>query len=68
MTAEDAVAFAKKYLAQPMSQVIIGKASAFLEPLKKIAPNAKVIPASELDLNRPDLVRQKPADPASTTR
>lgn len=68
VTAEDAVAFAKKYLAQPMSQVIIGKASAFLEPLKKIAPNAKVIPASELDLNRPDLVRQKPADPASTTR
>ena len=29
VTAEEAAAFAEKYLAQPMSQVIIGKASAF---------------------------------------
>jgi zinc protease len=68
VTAEEAAAFAQKYLAQPMSQVIIGKASAFLEPLKKIAPEAKVIPATDLYLNRPDLVRQKSPATEPTTR
>src|SRR5262249_6843019 len=59
VTAEGVADFAKKYLAQPVSLVIIGQGSAFLEALKKITPDVKVIPAKDLDLNRPDLVRQK---------
>jgi zinc protease len=61
VTAEDVANFARKYLAQPVSLVIIGQGNAFLRALKKTAPEAKVIPAKELDLNRPDLVRQSSA-------
>jgi zinc protease len=68
VTAEDAAEFAKKYLAQPMSMVIIGQASAFIEPLKKTLPGAKVIPAKDLDLNRPDLTREKATTPEPASR
>jgi zinc protease len=68
VTAEDVADFAKKYLAQPVSLVIIGQGSAFLEALKKTASDVKVIPAKDLDLNRPDLVRQKSAAQEPPTR
>jgi hypothetical protein len=43
----------------PSSLVIVGKASAFVDPLKKNFSQAKVIPQSNLDLNRADLEKQK---------
>jgi zinc protease len=51
--------FAKKYLAQPMSLVIAGKAGAFLDALKKTSPDVKVIEQKDLDLNRADLTKAK---------
>jgi zinc protease len=57
--AEDISAFAKKYFATPGAVVIAGQASAFLEPLKKELPDAKVIAQKDLDLNRADLTKQK---------
>ena len=56
---KDVAAFADKYLATPSSLVIVGKASAFVDPLKKDFPDARLIPQSNLDLNRADLVKQK---------
>ena len=47
-------AFAKKYLAQPTSLVIVGKAGDFLEAFKKDFPEVKVIEQKDLDLNRAD--------------
>ncbi len=49
--------FAKKYLDQPMSLIIAGKASAFLDALKKTSPGVKVIEQKDLDLNRADLTK-----------
>ena len=60
ITTEDATAFATKYFDSPPSLIIIGKAPAFLESLKKDFPEVKVIPIPELDLNRADLVKPKP--------
>jgi hypothetical protein len=41
------------------SLVVVGKAPAFLEPLKKHFPDVKVIPQVDLDLNRADLAKPK---------
>src|SRR4029077_8150845 len=59
VTTKDVTAFAKKYLAPPPSLVIVGKASAFVNPLKKNFSQTKVIPQANLDLNRADLEKQK---------
>jgi zinc protease len=59
VTTQDITAFVTKYLSSTPSLIIVGKAPAFIDPLKKDFPDAKVIPQSDLDLNRPDLVKQK---------
>jgi len=41
------------------SLVIVGKASAFVDPLKKNFSETRVIPQSNLDLNRAELVKRK---------
>ena len=38
-----------------MSVIVAGDAKAFADALKTRAPNLEVIPAAELDLDRPDL-------------
>lgn len=60
VTTENVSAFAAKYFDSPPSLIIIGKAPAFLEPLKKSFPEVRVIPIPELDLNRADLAKPKP--------
>lgn len=60
VTSAEVTDFARKYLAQPMSLVIVGKAAAFLEALKKSTPAVKVIEQKNLDLNQPDLTREGP--------
>jgi len=59
VTTKDVTAFAGKYLVTSSSLVVVGKASAFLESLKKSFSETRVIPQSKLDLNRADLVKQK---------
>jgi zinc protease len=59
VTSADVTAFAAKYFDTPPSLIIIGKAPDFIEPLKKDFPDVKVIPVSELDLNRADLTKTK---------
>ncbi|PZR73369.1 MAG: hypothetical protein DLM73_10845 [Chthoniobacterales bacterium] len=59
ITAEDVSAFSKKYFDAPLSLIIVGKASDFLDALKKDFPDVKVIPESDLDLNRADLTKPK---------
>src|SRR5438067_8325173 len=59
VTTKDVTAFAGKYLVTSSSLVVVGKASAFLESLKKNFSETKVIPQSNLDLNRADLVKAK---------
>jgi zinc protease len=59
VTTKDVTSFADKYLGASSSLVIVGKAAAFLEPLKKSFPETRVIPQSNLDLNRADLAKQK---------
>jgi hypothetical protein len=39
--------------------VIVGKATAFLEALKKDVPDVRVIEQKNLDLNQPDLMKAK---------
>jgi zinc protease len=56
---KDVSDFAAKYFETPPSLVIVGKAPAFLEALKKNFPEVKVIPKPDLDLNRADLVKPK---------
>jgi zinc protease len=60
VTSADVTAFAAKYFDTPLSLIIIGKASDFIEPLRKDFPDVKVIPVPELDLNRADLTKAKP--------
>jgi len=55
----DVTAFTEKYLAAPSSVVVVGKAAAFVEALKKDSPDTRVIAQSDLDLNRADLVKPK---------
>ena len=59
VTTKDVTAFTGRYLVTPSSLVVVGKASAFLESLKKSFSETRVIPQSNLDLNRADLVKQK---------
>ena len=59
VTTREVTAFAEKYLVPPSSLVIVGKASAFVDPLKKTFAEMRVIPQSNLDLNRADLVKPK---------
>ena len=59
VTTKDVTTFADKYLATPSSLVIVGKASAFGDPLKKDFPVTRVIAQSDLDLNRAELVKAK---------
>ena len=60
VTSADVTAFAAKYFDTPLSLIIIGKASDFIEPLRKDFTDVKVIPVPELDLNRADLTKAKP--------
>jgi len=60
VTSADVTAFATKYFDTTPSLIIVGKASSFVEPLKKDFPEVKVIPVAELDLNRADLAKAKP--------
>ena len=55
----DVSAFAEKYFNTAPSLVIVGQASEFLEALKGTVPDLKVIPQSELNLNRSDLAKAK---------
>jgi zinc protease len=59
VTPDDVTVFAQKYLATPSSLVVVGKALAFSEPLKKEFPDIRVIAQSDLDLNRADLIKPK---------
>ena len=59
ITAEDVSAFAAKYFDSLPSLIVVGKATDFLESLKKSYPQTRVIPQNELDLNRADLVKVK---------
>lgn len=59
VTTQDVTGFVTKYLSSAPSLIIVGKAAAFLDPLKKDFPDTRVITQGELDLNRPDLVKQK---------
>ncbi len=61
VTSEAVTAFAKKYLAEPTSLIIVGKSGEFLEALKKTAPEVKVIEQKNLDLNHADLTKSQPA-------
>ena len=42
-----------------MSLIVAGDAKIFVDDLKKRAPNLEVIPAADLDLDRPDLRKSK---------
>jgi zinc protease len=59
VTSEEVTAFATKYFTSPASLVIIGKASDFLEALKKKVSDVHVIEQNDLDLDRADLVKRK---------
>jgi len=59
VTSEAVTDFAKKYLAQPTSLVIVGKARDFLDALKKSISDIKVIEQKDLDLNQADLTKAK---------
>ncbi|HEY3662866.1 MAG TPA: pitrilysin family protein, partial [Chthoniobacterales bacterium] len=59
VTSDAVTDFARKYLAQPTSLVIVGKAGDFLEPLKKSFPEVKVIEQKDLDLNQASLTKAK---------
>jgi zinc protease len=60
ITTNDVTAFAAKYFDTPPSLIVVGKAPAFMEALKKDFQDIKVIPQHDLDLNRADLTKVKP--------
>jgi len=65
VTAADVQRFAKERIhPERMSIVLVGNASAFIEPLKKTFPDVDVIPAADFDLTRNDLRRPKAAQAA----
>jgi zinc protease len=57
VTSEAVTDFAKKNLATATSLIIVGKATAFLDALKKNASDVRVIEQKNLDLNHPDLTK-----------
>ena len=59
ITAADVSAFAEKYLEPPVSLIVVGKASEFMEALKKDFPDVKVIAQRDVDLNRADLTKSE---------
>jgi zinc protease len=59
VTADDVSAFAAKYFSTPPSLIVVGKAPAFIDALKKDFPDVKVIAQGDLDLNRGDLTKAK---------
>lgn len=59
VTTADVTAFAEKYFDATPSLIIVGKAAAFIEPLRKEFPDVKVIPTAELDLNSAGLTKTK---------
>jgi zinc protease len=59
ITPNDVTAFTEKYLSAPLSLVVVGKGSAFIDSLKKDSPETRVIGQPDLDLNRADLVKPK---------
>ena len=59
MTSEAVTDFARQYLAQPTSLIVVGQASAFLDSLKKSMADVKVIEQKNLDLNQPGLTKAK---------
>ncbi len=59
VTSEGVTDFAKKYLSEPTSLIIVGKAGDFLEALKKNFPGVKVIEQKDLDLNQANLTKAK---------
>lgn len=58
VTPEAVARFAKEHLGTPASLIVVGKASEFIEALKKGLPDVRVIAASDLDLNRAELTKQ----------
>ena len=66
VTTEEVTAFAQKHLGIP-SLIIVGKAPAFLEPLKKEFSDVQVIAHKDLDLNSPELVKAPAQQPAAQT-
>lgn len=59
VTSTDIASFAREYLSKPPGLVVVGQAPAFAESLKKDWNEVEVIPESNLDLNRTELVKQK---------
>ncbi len=59
VTSDSVTAFAKKDLATSASLIVVGKATAFLEPLKKMVPDVEVIEQKDLDLNQATLTKAK---------
>jgi zinc protease len=59
ITPNDVTAFTEKYLTAPLSLAVVGKASAFIDSLKKGSPETRVIAQPDLDLTRADLVKPK---------
>jgi zinc protease len=59
VTTDEVTTFAKKEMATAASLVVVGKASDFLDALKKQVGDVKVIEQKELDLNSADLVKPK---------
>ena len=59
VSTEDITAFAAKHFGTPASLVIVGKAPAFLDAVKKDFPDVKVIAQADLDLNRAELTKAK---------
>lgn len=57
VTTDAVTAFAKKDLATKTSLIIVGKASAFLDSLKKDVPDVRLIEQKDLDLNQPKLTK-----------
>src|SRR4051794_4174762 len=58
VTSADVTGFAEKYFDTTPSLIIVGKAAAFLEPLKKDFPDVRVIPTAQLDLNSATLTKK----------
>ncbi|MGH7938626.1 MAG: M16 family metallopeptidase [Bryobacteraceae bacterium] len=59
VTTDEVTTFAKKEMATAASLVVVGKASDFLDALKKQVSDVKVIEQKDLDLNSADLVKGK---------
>jgi zinc protease len=64
VTTDDITAFAKKYFGTP-SLIITGKASAFVDALKKDFTDVQVIAQKDLDLNTPALVKTAAGQPSA---